>query len=126
MAFLPLSLFGVTFGLWVTNTPLNVSALMGGVILARIVVKNGILLLNQAQKIEEGAMVEEAVFRAGSIRLRLILMTTLTALLGLVPLALGIRVGTEMSPLLAIAWPEAWAEPPEFGMLDKHLVTIRV
>ncbi len=101
---MPLSLFGVTFGLWVTNTPLNVSSLMGGVMLAGIVVKNGILLLDQAQKMEEeGAMVEEAVIRAGRVRLRPILMTTLTALLGLVPLALGIGAGAEMQQPLAIA-----------------------
>ncbi len=101
---MPLSLFGVTFGLWVTKTPLNVSSLMGGVMLAGIVVKNGILLLDQAQKMEdEGNTVEEAVVRAGRVRLRPILMTTLTALLGLVPLALGIGAGAEMQKPLAIA-----------------------
>jgi CzcA family heavy metal efflux pump len=101
---MPLSLFGVTFGLWVTKTPLNISSLMGGVMLAGIVVKNGILLLDQAQKLEEeGSTVEEAVIRAGRVRLRPILMTTLTALLGLVPLALGIGAGAEMQQPLAIA-----------------------
>ena len=101
---MPLSLFGVTFGLWVTGTPLNVSSLMGGVMLAGIVVKNGILLLDQAQKMEdEGRTVEEAVIHAGRVRLRPILMTTLTALLGLVPLALGIGAGAEMQQPLAIA-----------------------
>lgn len=101
---MPLSLFGVTFGLWVTKTPLNVSSLMGGVMLAGIVVKNGILLLDQAQKMEEdGSTVEEAVIHAGRVRLRPILMTTLTALLGLVPLALGIGAGAEMQQPLAIA-----------------------
>ena len=101
---MPLSLFGVTFGLWVTHTPLNVSSLMGGVMLAGIVVKNGILLLDQAQKMEEeGSPVEEAVIHAGRVRLRPILMTTLTALLGLVPLALGIGAGAEMQQPLAIA-----------------------
>ena len=101
---MPLSLFGVTFGLWITGTPLNVSSLMGGVMLAGIVVKNGILLLDQAQKMEdEGSTVEEAVIHAGRVRLRPILMTTLTALLGLVPLALGIGAGAEMQQPLAIA-----------------------
>jgi multidrug efflux pump subunit AcrB len=101
---MPLSLFGVTFGLWVTGTPLNVSSLMGGVMLAGIVVKNGILLLDQAQKMEDdGSTVEEAVIHAGRVRLRPILMTTLTALLGLVPLALGIGAGAEMQQPLAIA-----------------------
>ncbi len=101
---MPLSLFGVTFGLYITGTPLNVSSLMGGVMLAGIVVKNGILLLDQAQKMEEeGSTVEEAVVHAGRVRLRPILMTTLTALLGLVPLALGIGAGAEMQQPLAIA-----------------------
>ena len=101
---MPLSLFGVTFGLWVTRTALNVSSLMGAVMLAGIVVKNGILLLDQAQKMEaEGSTVEEAVIQAGRVRLRPILMTTLTALLGLVPLALGIGAGAEMQQPLAIA-----------------------
>jgi len=101
---MPLSLFGVTFGLWVTRTALNVSSLMGAVMLAGIVVKNGILLLDQAQKMEaEGSRVEEAVIQAGRVRLRPILMTTLTALLGLAPLALGIGAGAEMQQPLAIA-----------------------
>jgi len=101
---MPLSLFGVAFGLWVTQTALNVSSLMGAVMLAGIVVKNGILLLDQAQKLEaEGSTVEEAVIQAGRVRLRPILMTTLTALLGLAPLALGIGAGAEMQKPLAIA-----------------------
>lgn len=101
---MPLSLFGVTFGLWVAGTPLNVSSLMGGVMLAGIVVKNGILLLDQAQRLEhEGQPADEAVIHAGRVRLRPILMTTLTALLGLVPLALGIGAGAEMQQPLAIA-----------------------
>ena len=101
---MPLSLFGVTFGLWLTHTPLNVSSFMGAVMLAGIVVKNGILLLDQAQKGEqEGMPLESAVIHAGEVRLRPILMTTLTAILGLVPLALGIGAGAEMQKPLAIA-----------------------
>jgi CzcA family heavy metal efflux pump len=101
---MPLSLFGVTFGLWVTKTPLNVSSFMGAIMLVGIVVKNGILLLDQAQHAEhEGLTAEEAVVRAGRVRLRPILMTTLTAILGLVPLALGIGAGAEMQKPLAVA-----------------------
>ncbi|HLK58844.1 MAG TPA: efflux RND transporter permease subunit [Chthonomonadaceae bacterium] len=101
---MPLAMFGVTFGLWLTKTPLNVSSLMGAVMLVGIVVKNGILLLDRAQKAEEdGATPEEAVIQAGRTRLRPILMTTLTALLGLVPLAMGIGAGAEMQKPLAIA-----------------------
>jgi multidrug efflux pump subunit AcrB len=101
---MPLSLFGVTLSLWATKTPLNVSSFMGAVMLVGIVVKNGILLLDQAQKAEkEGMSQEEAVVHAGEVRLRPILMTTLTAILGLVPLALGIGAGAEMQKPLAIA-----------------------
>ena len=101
---MPLSLFGVAFGLWATGTPLNVSSFMGAVMLVGIVVKNGILLLDQAQKAEgEGMTREEAVIHAGEVRLRPILMTTLTAILGLMPLALGIGAGAEMQKPLAIA-----------------------
>lgn len=101
---MPLSLFGVVLGLWVTGTSLNVSSFMGAIMLAGIVVKNGILLLDQAQRAErEGTPPEEAVVRAGRVRLRPILMTTLTALLGLAPLALGIGAGAQMQQPLAIA-----------------------
>ncbi|HEY3268377.1 MAG TPA: efflux RND transporter permease subunit [Armatimonadota bacterium] len=104
LAIMPLSLFGVAFGLWGTGTPLNVSSFMGAIMLVGIVVKNGILLLDRAQTAEhEGAPLEEAVVHAGEVRLRPILMTTLTAILGLVPLALGLGAGAEMQKPLAIA-----------------------
>ncbi len=101
---MPLSLFGVTLGLWVTGTPLNVSSFMGAIMLVGIVVKNGILLLDQAQNAElEGVELEEAVVQAGRVRLRPIIMTTLTAILGLIPLALGLGAGAQMQQPLAIA-----------------------
>ncbi|HLV79042.1 MAG TPA: efflux RND transporter permease subunit, partial [Chthonomonadaceae bacterium] len=63
---MPLSLFGVALGLFITKTPLNVSSFMGAIMLVGIVVKNGILLLDRAQKGEaEGAPLEEAVLQAG-------------------------------------------------------------
>ena len=101
---MPLSLFGVTLGLFITKTPLNVSSFMGAIMLVGIVVKNGILLLDQAVQGERAGMsLEEAIVHAGEVRLRPILMTTLTAILGLVPLALGIGAGAEMQKPLAIA-----------------------
>jgi CzcA family heavy metal efflux pump len=101
---MPLSMFGVVFGLWATGTPLNVSSFMGAVMLVGIIVKNGILLLDQAKRAErDGASVEEAVLQAGRLRLRPILMTTLTAILGLVPLSLGLGAGAEMQKPLAVA-----------------------
>ncbi len=104
MLIMPLSLFGVVVGLWITGTPLNVSSFMGAIMLVGIVVKNGILLLDRAQKaVMEGSPVEEAVIQAGRVRLRPILMTTLTAILGLVPLAFGIGPGAQMQKPLAVA-----------------------
>ncbi len=101
---MPLSLFGVALGLFTTHTALNISSFMGAIMLAGIVVKNGILLLDQAQKGEAHGMgLQEAVIHAGEVRLRPILMTTLTAILGLVPLALGLGAGAEMQKPLAIA-----------------------
>jgi CzcA family heavy metal efflux pump len=101
---LPLSLLGVVLALFVTRTPLNVSSFMGAVMLVGIVVKNGILLLDQAQRHERaGEGVQQAVVGAARTRLRPILMTTLTAILGLVPLAMGWGAGTQMQQPLAIA-----------------------
>ncbi len=101
---MPLSLFGAVIGLWLTGTALNVSAFMGVIMLAGIVVKNGILLLDRAQRsLEEGADMEQALMDAGEARIRPILMTSLTAILGLMPLALGLGAGSEMQKPLAIA-----------------------
>lgn len=104
LVLMPLALFGAVAGLFVTHTALNVSSFMGVVMLAGIVVKNGILLLDRAQhSIENGSTVEGAVLEAGEHRLRPILMTTLTAILGLLPLAFGIGAGAEMQKPLAVA-----------------------
>lgn len=101
---MPLGMFGAVVGLSATNTALNVSSFMGIIMLAGIVVKNGILLLDQAQEAWlEGASPERAVLEAGKTRLRPILMTTLTAILGLMPLALGLGAGAEMQKPLAVA-----------------------
>lgn len=101
---MPLSLFGVTLGLTLTKTPFNVSSFMGAIMLVGIVVKNGILLLDHAQKAEgRGVPLLQAALHAGEARLRPILMTTLTAILGLVPLALGLGAGAEMQKPLAVA-----------------------
>ena len=101
---MPLALFGATVALYLTRTALNVSSFMGVVMLAGIVVKNGILLLDRAQhSIDSGRSPDEAVIEAGEHRLRPILMTTLTAILGLFPLALGLGAGAEMQKPLALA-----------------------
>lgn len=100
----PLSLFGVVIALWVTHIPLNVSSFMGLILLVGGVVKNGILLFDEVEKLrKKGLSVEEQMIEAGRMRMRPIIMTTLTSMLGVVPLALGLGAGSEMQKPLAVA-----------------------
>ena len=102
---IPLSLIGVGLGLWVTQTPQSAPVLLGVILLAGIVVNNSILLVEYANqnRRERGMELEEAVIRAGVVRLRPILMTTLCTVFGTLPLALGIGEGSELMQPLAIA-----------------------
>ena len=101
---IPLALIGVALGLAITGTHVNVSSFMGLLLLVGVVVKNGILLIDVANRRRAaGASVEVALLEAGKTRLRPILMTTLAAIGGLFPLALGIGQGAEMEKPLAIA-----------------------
>jgi HAE1 family hydrophobic/amphiphilic exporter-1 len=87
---IPFSLVGATWLLALTGTPFNLMANMGVLILMGIVVNNGIVLLDRVNHYRrEGQGREEAIFLAGRDRLRPILMTALTTVLGLLPLALG-------------------------------------
>ena len=104
LAAAPLSLAGALLALAVTGTELNVSSAMGLVLLIGLVVKNGIVLLDYAERERErGIAPAEAVYDAARVRLRPILMTTLCTLFGLVPLALGIGAGAELQRPLALA-----------------------
>jgi CzcA family heavy metal efflux pump len=104
LAATPLALSGGVVTLVATGTPLNVSSLLGAVLLVGLVVKNGILLLHQAAEEEaSGLDVAEALIAAGRLRLRPILMTTLCTVVGLVPLAVGIGEGAELHQPLAVA-----------------------
>ncbi|WP_163867160.1 efflux RND transporter permease subunit [Myxococcus eversor] len=99
----PVSLAAGVASLRLTGTPLNVSSLMGCILLVGLVVKNGILLLDRAEVGRaEGLAPAEAIARAAAVRLRPILMTTLATLLGLGPLALGLGEGGELQRPLAI------------------------
>jgi multidrug efflux pump subunit AcrB len=100
----PLSLVGAFGLLFITSTPLNVSSFMGLILLVGLIVKNGIILVDYADVISADEPDRlEALVRAGAIRLRPILMTTLCTLFGLLPLALGLGAGAEMQKPLAIA-----------------------
>ncbi len=101
---IPLALIGVALGLFATGTPFNVSSFMGLLMLVGVVVKNGILLIDVANKRRiAGDDVTSALVVAGKTRLRPIVMTTLAAIGGLLPLALGLGSGSEMEKPLAIA-----------------------
>ena len=100
----PLSLVGALLTLAVVGIPLNASSLMGCVLLAGLVVKNGILLLEHAQQEQEhGVAFGEALARGGVRRLRPILMTTGATIAGLLPLALSPGAGAEIQRPLAVA-----------------------
>jgi len=104
LATIPLSPIGVGLALWITRTPVNVSSFMGLLLLIGIVVRNGILLMDGANRRRlAGATVRDALIGAGTERLRPILMTTFAAIGALLPLALGIGAGSEMLVPLAIA-----------------------
>jgi multidrug efflux pump subunit AcrB len=99
----PLSLVSGLFALWLTNTPLNVSSYMGAILLIGLDMKNGILLVEYIQQLrKEGMALRPALLLAGRTRFRPILMTSLAAILGLFPLALGIGPGAQMQQPLAI------------------------
>ncbi len=99
----PLSLVSGLFALWLTNTPLNVASYMGAILLIGLDMKNGILLVEYIQQLRsEGMELRPALLLAGRTRFRPILMTSLAAILGLFPLALGIGPGAQMQQPLAI------------------------
>ncbi|HJR54929.1 MAG TPA: efflux RND transporter permease subunit [Gemmatimonadota bacterium] len=102
---IPLSLIGVGLGLWITGTPQSAPVLLGVILLAGIVVNNAILLVEYANQNRHvrGMSLEAAVVEAGAVRLRPIMMTTLTTVFGMFPLALGLGEGSELMQPLAIA-----------------------
>jgi HAE1 family hydrophobic/amphiphilic exporter-1 len=93
----PFVLIGVTVALTLTHTPLSLTAFIGFVVLIGIVVNNAIVLVTYIiQKKEEGQITNDAIVEAVKIRLRPILMTALTTILGMAPLAFGIGEGSEI------------------------------
>jgi hydrophobe/amphiphile efflux-1 (HAE1) family protein len=100
----PLGMIGVIWALFLTQTTLNVTSFMGIIMMVGIVVSNGVLLVEYMNELRrQGQGLHEAVVNGGRTRLRPILMTTLTTLVGLFPMALGIDVGSEANAPLARA-----------------------
>lgn len=104
MLSLPLSLFGVAIGLLATRDTLNIMSMIGLIMLMGLVTKNAILLVdftNQARR--AGVERRAAIIRAGTTRLRPILMTTLAMIFGMLPLAFAIGAGAELRAPMARA-----------------------
>jgi HAE1 family hydrophobic/amphiphilic exporter-1 len=92
----PLSLIGVLAMLFLTHTPLSVMALVGVVMLVGIAVNNGIVLVDYMnQQRHRGVELYKAAEESGIVRLRPVLMTALTTIIGMIPMALGIGDGSE-------------------------------
>ena len=88
---------GSAIALWLTNTPLSLMALIAIVMLVGIVVKNGIVMVDFTNLLRErGVGMYEAVLEAGKSRLRPVLMTSLTTILGMLPMAIGLGNGAEL------------------------------
>ncbi len=102
---IPTTFIGVFLGLFLTRTTLNVTTFIGIIMLMGIVVNNGIVLVDYINGLrrEEGKSCREALLEAGPVRLRPILMTALTTILAMIPMALSQAEGAEMSRGMAVA-----------------------
>ena len=104
---LPFALVGVIFGMLISDTAMGVMGLLGLLMLVGIVVNNGIVLVDYTRLlVGRGYSILDAAVAAGRSRMRPILMTTLTTVLGMVPMAVGSGVGSEMwnSLGMSVAW----------------------
>jgi HAE1 family hydrophobic/amphiphilic exporter-1 len=104
MVSLPLSIIGVLLGLLIAGTTLNMFSAIGFIMLMGLVVKNAILLVDNAnQRHAAGLPLKEALVEAGGTRFRPIVMTTLAMIFGMLPLALGIQEGSSQTAPMAHA-----------------------
>ncbi len=103
MMSLPFAIIGAVLGLLVANQTGNMMSLIGATMLLGLVTKNAILLVDYAnQAREKGMPIKEAILEACSLRLRPILMTTLSTMLGMTPVALGIGAGAELRQSMGV------------------------
>lgn len=101
---LPLAFTGGVLALWLTGSSLSVPAMIGAVVLAGILVNDGIIMVDfiNQQRTIHGLSLENAIVTGASARLRPIIMITITTILGLVPLALGLGEGSQLQAPMAI------------------------
>ena len=103
MITIPLAFTGGLGILYIFGTPVSVVAVLGLIVLAGIIVNNGIVLVDYINQLrDEGLVLKEAIFKAGETRLRPIFMTALTTILALTGLAIGLGDGTELTQPLAL------------------------
>ena len=99
----PFALVGVTLGLFATGLPLSMAVWLGVIMLIGIVVNNAIVLVEFIELMRaRGRTVGQAILDGAQLRLRPILMTTITTVVGMLPLALGLGEGSEMLQPLAV------------------------
>jgi len=99
----PFALIGLLMTLYATDTTVSIVVLIGAILLAGIVVNNAIILVDYTNQLRrEGGSKLEALRQAGEVRLRPILMTTATTVLGLLPMALGLGEGSELRSPMAL------------------------
>jgi HAE1 family hydrophobic/amphiphilic exporter-1 len=116
---IPLAVVGSVLGLFVTGTEISVIVLIGTVMLVGIAVNNAIVLVDKVNQLRrEGWDKREALIEAGHVRLRPILMTTLTTVLGLLPMALSLGEGAELRSPLALT--------VMFGLISSTALTLVV
>lgn len=100
---IPLIVIGVALALYATKTPVGVTVMIGLIVLVGIVVNNAIVMVDYINRLkQDGLPTYDAIVEASAVRLRPILMTALTTILGLIPLAIGIGEGTEIQQPMAL------------------------
>jgi CzcA family heavy metal efflux pump len=120
-----LSLVGVVVALFLTKTALNASSFTGTIMNFGMVMTNGTVLMDYIRdRTKKGMRLEEAIIEAGRVRVRPVLMTSLIAILALLPLALGIGAGAEMQKPLAIAVIGGLIASPFFALLVGPVILV--
>jgi HAE1 family hydrophobic/amphiphilic exporter-1 len=100
---IPLALIGVVVTLWITRKPIGIGVIIGGIMLAGIVVNNAIILVDRINRLRKGNItLLKAIVRGGSDRLRPILLTTSTTILALIPMAVDRSEASNLWSPLAI------------------------
>lgn len=103
MLSLPFSLIGAILGLMIAGNTINIMSLIGVIMLMGLVTKNAIILIDYTNQLrDEGLSITDALLEAGSLRLRPILITTISTILGMLPIALGWGAGAELRQSMGV------------------------